>query len=92
MTIMETRIAALEAKVAELEAARRPGQKPVVVFSIVDDANAPHTPVPQEAIDAAQAEAEATGASVAVVWQHGGGPSPDGTTFKLLGRKVEDGL
>lgn len=89
---MEKRIAALEAKVAELEAARRPGPKPVVVFRVVDDPDAPHTPVPQEQLDAAQAEAEASGASVAVVWQHGGGPSPDGTTFRLLGRKVEDAL
>jgi len=91
MTIMEKRIAALEEKVRALEAQRRPGAKPVVVFSIVDDANAPHTPVPQEALDAAQAEAEATGSSVAIVW-HGGGPSPDGVHFKLLGHKVEDAL
>jgi hypothetical protein len=91
MTIMEKRIAALEAKVQALEAQRRPGPKPVVVFQVVDDPDAPHTPVPQEQLDAAQAEAEATGASVAFVW-HGGGPSPDGTTFRLLGRKVEDAL
>ena len=80
-----------EEKVQELEAQRRPGPKPVVVFSIVDDPDAPFVPVPQEQLDAAQAEAEATGASVAIVWQ-GGGPSPDGTTFRLLGRKVEDAL
>ena len=89
MTIMEKRIAALEAKVNALEAARRPGPKPVVVFSIVDAPDAPFVPVPQEALDAAQAEAEATGASVAIVW-HGGGPSPDAdVSFKLLGRKSE---
>ena len=86
MTI-ETRIAALEAKVNALEAQRRPGPKPVVVFQVVDDPDAPHTPVPQEQLDAAQAEAEATGSSVAIVW-HGGGPSPDAdVSFKLLGRR-----
>ena len=89
MTLMEKRIAALEAKVNALEAARRPGPRDVIVFSIVDDANAPHTPVPQEAIDQAQAEAAASGSSVAIVW-HGGGPSPDvDVSFKLLGRKSE---
>jgi len=86
MTTMEKRIAELEEKVQALEA-RRPGPRDVIVFEVVDDPDAPHTPVPQEAIDAAQAEAEATGASVAVVYQYGGGPSPDGTTFRLLGRK-----
>ena len=87
MTIMEKRIAALEAKVNALEAKRRPGAKPVVVFQVVDDPDAPATPVDQAALDQAQAEAAASGASVAVVWQHGGGPTPDGTTFRLLGRK-----
>lgn len=87
MTIMEKRIAALEAKVSALEAQRRPGPKPVVVFQVVDDPDAPATPVDQAALDQAQAEAAASGASVAVVWQHGGGPSPDGVHFKLLGRK-----
>jgi len=87
MTI-ETRIAALEEKVQALEAQRRPGANPVVVFQVVDDPDAPDAPVPQEQLDAAQAEAEATGASVAVVWQHGGGPSPDAdVSFKLLGRR-----
>jgi len=86
MTI-ETRIAALEAKVNALEAQRRPGPRDVIVFSIVDDPDAPFVPVPQEQLDAAQAEAEATGSSVAIVW-HGGGPSPDAdVSFKLLGRR-----
>ena len=87
MTIMEKRIAALEEKVQALEAQRRPGLRDAIVFEVVDDANAPHTPVPQEAIDQAQAEAAASGSSVAIVW-HGGGPSPDAdVSFKLLGRK-----
>lgn len=87
MTGMEKRIAELEAKVQALEAARRPGLRDVIVFEVVDDPDAPHTPVPQERLDAAQAEAAATGASVAIVWQ-GGGPSPDAdVSFKLLGRK-----
>lgn len=87
MTGMEKRIADLEEKVQALEAARRPGPRDVIVFSIVDDPDAPFVPVPQERLDAAQAEAEATGASVAIVWQ-GGGPSPDAdVSFKLLGRK-----
>ena len=85
---MERRLAALEAKVQALEAKRRPGPRDVIVFSIVDDPDAPFVPVPQEQLDAAQAEAEATGASVAIVWQ-GGGPAPDGVHFKLLGRKSE---
>ncbi len=86
MTI-ETRIAALEAKVQALEAQRRPGARDVIVFEVVDDLDAPHTPVPQEQLDAAQAEAEATGSSVAIVW-HGGGPAPDAdVSFKLLGRR-----
>jgi len=91
MTIMEKRIADLEEKVRALEERRRPGDRDVIVFQVVDDPDAPATPVPQETLDAAQAEAAATGSSVAIVW-HGGGPSPDGTTFRLLGRKVEDAL
>ena len=84
---MERRIAELEAKVNALEERRRPGPRDVIVFEVVDDANAPHTPVPQEAIDQAQAEAAASGSSVAIVWQ-GGGPSPDAdVSFKLLGRR-----
>ena len=87
MTIMEKRIADLEEKVRALEERRRPGPRDVIVFSIVDDPDAPFVPVPQEQLDAAQAEAEATGASVAFVW-HGGGPSPDAdVSFKLLGRR-----
>lgn len=77
MTTMEKRIAELEAKVQALEAARRPGPRDVIVFEVVDDPDAPFVPVPQEQLDQAQAEAEATGATVAIVW-HGGGPSPDG--------------
>lgn len=73
MTSIADRLQALEEKVQALEAARRPGPKPVVVFQVVDDPDAPHTHVPQEQIDAAQAEAEATGASVAIVWHGGGG-------------------
>ena len=84
---MERRIAALEAKVNALEAKRRPGAKPVVVFQVVDDPDAPATPVDQAALDQAQAEAAASGSSVAIVW-HGGGPSPDAdVSFKLLGRR-----